>query len=110
MFGFSKTADRLLGTITVSAGATSAPFMIPPRYEDLTVGAVPGAGGTAKVQFTLADPEDVAASPGSVNWYDWDDGAVSTATARVLTGSVTAIRAVATAQPATVEVVARFDR
>lgn len=106
----NKFPHRYIGSISVGAGQTSAPVTIPPLYEALTVGATPGAGGTLNIQYSLADPEDVVTDPNSVQWYQWDDGPVSSATARVLTGSITSIRAVAVGQPGKAEIVARLDR
>lgn len=106
----SRTGGRLRTTIAVPADQSSAPLMIPPRYESITVGAIPGAGGTLRVEFTLDDVELVESDPGSVQWYVWDDGFVGTPTARVLDGSITGVRGTAVTEDGVLDVVARFDR
>ena len=106
----SYANGRLRQTLDAAAGQASEALLLPPRYESITVGAVPGSGGQIRVEFTLDDPEDVEANPDAATWYVWDDGNVGVPTVRVLDGALTGVRGVATAQSGSIDVVARFDR
>lgn len=69
----------------------------------MSVTAIPGGGGTMLVQFTTSSQAQILA--GAAVWQDWPSGAVSATTCDVLMAPVTAIRATATTQPGTLEVV-----
>lgn len=98
--------------VTATAGANSAVLFLPPRAQSVAVAVHPGAGGTAKAQFTFSAQDDVLADAAGANvrWIDWDEGSVSVATARGLTGLITGVRLVATTTAAIMEMVVGLDR
>ena len=81
--------------ISVTAGST-ATFKHP--VIPCSVVAIPGSGGTAKVEYTLSSIAAVGA--GSATWVEWDDGAVSDTTGTALYSPVTALRFTATTEDA----------
>lgn len=93
--------------VTIPAGQTSAPIMIPAGLRNITATLVPGGGGSAKVQHSTSYSPLVEATPNDANvrWVDWDAGVVTVAKSAALLSPVTAIRGTATTQPAVLEVV-----
>lgn len=95
--------------VSASVGVPSAPVFLPMRLGSTTVKVMPGAGGTAEMQFTLDDPNDVQENPGAAKWLVWDPGPVAADTVRAMVSVVSALRLVAYSQPATGQVVVSFD-
>jgi hypothetical protein len=91
------------------AGASSEPIFIQSRARHVSAKVIPVSGGSAVVEFTLDDPIAVAADPDNADWEEWEPGAVTEATSRAVAGTVTALRATAAAQNATLQVVAAID-
>ena len=83
---------------TILTGSTSDPVYPPsiyphdPGYRPVVVFLKPAGGGSARIEFTLSTRAEVEAA--TAIWIAWPDGAVTTATARVITGPVTALRCV----------------
>lgn len=90
--------------ITVGAGATGPWVVIPGWINEVTVSAIPGAGGSAVIEHTTASPERVAGVGTPPVAVEWDAGSVNVGTSRSLSGPVTAVRLKATAQPAVLEI------
>lgn len=103
---YNKTARRSEYRATVLAGVTSDPLYLPPIKpgQNAIVGVSPGAGGTAKVEYTLSPRELVNAGDASVIWRAWPYGDVSSDTDELLEGPVTALRMTATTANADWEV------
>ena len=103
---YDETAGRPEYRATVPAGTTSAPLYLPPMKpgQQATVGVSPGAGGAAKVEYTLSPRALVDADDASVIWREWPSGDVSTDTDDVLDGPVTALRMTAVTADAQWEV------
>jgi len=95
--------------MSAGAGAASAPIVLPRRFGTATVRVTPGAGGTAEIEYTMDDPNDAIADPGSVSWEVWDPGTVSAQTTRALISVVAALRLKAYLQPAAAQVVVSYD-
>ncbi|HHJ80341.1 MAG TPA: hypothetical protein ENJ65_01760, partial [Candidatus Tenderia electrophaga] len=95
---YNETAGRPEYRATVLAGVTSDPLYLPPMKpgQQATVGVSPGAGGTAKVEYTLSPRALVDAGDASVIWRAWPFGDVSSDTDDMLDGPVTALRITAT--------------
>jgi len=89
-----KRGCQVLKTATVSAGANEILYLNDFK-EGGTVSLFPGAGATAKIEFTTSDPTAIA----SANWIDGPHGATGvTADASYQIQSVlTAIRCSSTA-------------
>lgn len=94
----------LTGTFeqTVPAAQASRPLFIKEGDYPLSVVAIPGEGGTARVEFTLSPMTDVL--KGEAIWVAWSEGDVSTENSAVLDGPVTALRLIATTAAATWQV------
>lgn len=90
-------------SIPIASGATSAPLFLPDRQHAISVGLVPAAGASGKVQYTLSPTAAVDA--GTATWRDWALGVVSTVTDDILQGPVTALRGVSASGSVTLEVV-----
>jgi hypothetical protein len=89
----------------VGVGSDGDPIIIPARVRNVTLAALPGAGGACTPQFTLAKLAEIIDAPGSVDWIAWDAGSVSTPTAQANIGTVTAVRLTAvTINPAKMQV------
>ena len=93
-FGQANVAQRIDvpadSTVTVSTYTTCIPIVTP-----CTIAAVPGAGGTLKIEYQIA-PEGV--------WTEWPGGDVATTTIYVLTNPVYALRFTATDDDGSVEI------
>lgn len=87
--------------VTAGAGQNSSPILIPAWVNEVTVRALPGGGGTANVQHSLDDPDNLT------DWSDWDEGSVSVPTTQALLGIVTALRIQAVTAAATMQVTGR---
>ncbi len=87
---------------TVAAGVTSDPLLVGSGPPVLGIAAHPGAGGSAKVEFTLSLYNDIEAGGGK--WLEWAAGVVVGPFADVLEGPITALRFTAATQPADFEV------
>jgi hypothetical protein len=85
-------------SIALAAAETSAPVFV---GGICTVTALPGGGGTMTVQTTTSRPSLVTA--GTATWINWTAGAAA-ANTQAATNMVTAVRATATTQPGTFEV------
>lgn len=83
------------------AGAFSPIQIIPGFVDELVATVKPGSGGTALLEFTTDNEDDIDSDPGSVDWIQWNIGAVSVNTAQTALGAVTAVRIQAFNQPAT---------
>lgn len=94
---------------SATVGVPSAPVLLPRRFGTATVKAMPGAGGTAEIQYTLDDPNDVLDDPDAAAWETWDPGAVAVDTTRALIAVVGALRLVAYSQPAAAQAVVSWD-
>lgn len=70
--------------------ATSEPLGIPASHNDVLVVVSPST--SARLQFTISSKEAINA--GTATWVDWEDGDVSEARARVISGTVSALRLV----------------
>ena len=90
--------------VIATAGGDSLPIIIPGWVYELVATAIPGGGGSATVQHTTDDPNDVEAAPGSANWVNWDEGSVSVITSQAAMGQLTAVRIQAVTQDATLQV------
>jgi hypothetical protein len=90
---------------TVTAGNTSDALKIPhtPPGREISVTAIPGGGGTAKVQFTTSPDADVVGA--TATWQDWPLGDISSTASDRILSQVTALRFVATTANADFEVV-----
>lgn len=95
--------------VSASPGSPSIPVVLPRRFGTATVKVLPDPGGTAEMQYTMDDPEDVSANPGAAAWETWDPGPVADATTRALISVVGALRLVAYTQPATGQIIVSFD-
>ena len=94
---------------SAAAGGVSDPVLLPRRIDGVTAVVVPGAGGSAYVEYTLSDARKVLeGDPGAI-WIPWESGSVVTATARALAGPVIALRLQAVGQPAVLQVAAWAD-
>lgn len=89
-----------------AAGSFSLPILIPGWVYFLVATAIPGGGGSATVQHTTDDGNDVEDDPGNANWVNWDVGSVAVITSQAAMGQVTAIRIQAVIQDATLQIVA----
>ena len=87
-----------------TAGAFSLPIIIPGWVFELVATAIPGGGGSATVQHTTDDPNDVEATPAAAKWVNWDEGSVVAITSQAAMGQVTAVRIQAVTQDATLQV------
>lgn len=105
----STTKNHWRIEVTAAAGDASVPVFLPARFGTATIRALPGAGGTATVQYTLDRADAVKDDPDAANWEDWDPGSVAAATSRALVSVVVALRIVAVSQPATMHVAVSFD-
>lgn len=97
-------------SVSATAGNSSTPIYIPGWITEITAAAIPGGGGTATVQHTLAAQEAVEADPGAVQWIDWDAGSVNAVTSRSLSGAVTALRINAVGATCTLQVCGQRNR
>jgi hypothetical protein len=95
--------------ISAAPGSPSEPVALPRRIGTITVKALPGAGGTAEIQYTLDPPDEVTENPGAASWEVWDPGAVAADTTRCLLSVVGALRLVAYSQPAAAQVIVSYD-
>ena len=77
---------------TVAVGNDGAPIIIPRNVKNIAVAVIPGAGGAATAQFTLASVTEITDSPGAVDWLPWTPGSVSAPTAQANLGTVSAVR------------------
>ena len=103
---YPDTSDRKwVRGLSAAAGAFSDPEIIPGYVDDLVAMVKPGAGGTVALQFTADDENLVDENPGSVDWIEWNVGAVAINTAQTSLGAVTAVRIQAITQPATCRLV-----
>lgn len=92
-------------TWTVAAGTTQVIAMASAdRQMPATVNAIPGAGGTALVEYSLT-PSAID-TPAGATWMPWPSGAVSAAAVEVLESPVVALRFTATTQAAVFNLVA----
>ena len=91
-------------TETVPADTTSEPLIMPEldNHRPSSVGVSPGAGGTARVEYSLSTVAEVKA--GTAKWRPWPYGDVSSDTDDVLDGPVTALRMTAATADAQWEV------
>lgn len=94
---------------SATPGSPSVPVALPRRIGTITVKAMPGSGGTAEIQYTLDDPNDVIENPGAAKWEVWDPGAVASDTTRCLLSVVGALRLVAYSQPASAQAIVSYD-
>ena len=88
--------------LSCSTAAPSNPVIVPGDAVNLGVTAIPGGGGSIRVEFSLNPKEDVEA--GTATWVAWEEGNVGTPTSRALVGTITAIRGVATTANGTLQV------
>ena len=88
---------------TVATGQTGAPVYTNDAVGPVSVGLVPAGGASGKVQYTLSPAAAVAGA--TATWRDWPSGVVTETTDDVLTGPVTAVRAVSVSGNVTLEVV-----
>lgn len=95
--------------VSVAAGEVSAPVFLPKRLGTIAVKVIPGASGTAEVEYTLDEPESVSNAPGSTDWQIWDDGAVSAVTTRALISVVSGLRLKAYSDTAVMQIVVSYD-
>jgi len=86
------------------SGADSLPIIIPGWVYELVATAIPGGGGSATVQHTTDDPNDVEAAPAAANWVDWDEGSVAVIKSQAAMGQLTAVRIQAVTADATLQV------
>lgn len=86
------------------AGAFSLPIIIPGWVFELVATAIPVGGGTATVQHTTDDGNDVEANPSGANWVNWDEGSVTVITSQAAMGQVTAVRIQAVTEDATLQI------
>ena len=91
--------------VTIPAGQTSAPIIFPAGIRHVTVSLHPGAGGSGKVQHSTGDQNLIESNPTGQRWVDWDAGVVTAAKTLALLTPVSAVRGVATTQPAVLEVI-----
>jgi len=95
---------KIQAETTVSAGQTSAPVILPTnRFNPSTIGAYPGAGGSALVEYTLSSNERISNS--TAVWHEWSAGTVSDNTVNGLISGITAIRLSAITADAIFEIV-----
>jgi len=92
------------------AGADSLPIIVPGWVNGLVATALPGGGGSATVQHTTDDPNDVEASPATAKWINWDEGSVAVDTSQAAMGQITALRIQAVTADATLQVAANRRR
>lgn len=104
----NETRNHWRKTLQAGAGAVSPPQLLPLRLGSITVKVMPGAGGTAVVEYTLDDPKAVSLDPDAADWEEWDPGAVSATTTRALLSVVSALRVRAFSQPATAQIVVAY--
>lgn len=90
--------------VIATAGGFSLPIIIPGWVSELVATAIPGGGGSATVQHTTDDGNDVEANPGGANWVNWDEGSVTGITSQAAMGQITALRVQAVTQDATLQV------
>jgi|GEM_PF-2541496 len=105
MSKMTKVSGRWEYAANVVAGANDV--LYPPRLhldKPLSVGVMPGAGGTALVEYTLAPRAAVDADPNVVTWRPWPAGAVSSNADDVVDAPVTALRMTAATSDASWEV------
>lgn len=104
-----KRNNHWRADLSAPAGGVSAPVSFPRRFGTAAAKVLPGASGTAEIQYTMDRADLVAADPDSANWETWDPGAVAVDTTRALMAIVSAVRLVAYSQPATAQIVMSFD-
>lgn len=86
-------------TWTVAAGATRViPMASDDRLPPVTVNAVPTAGGSALVEYTLT-PSAID-NPAAATWIAWPPSSVTSAAVDTLDAAVVALRLSAQVQPA----------
>jgi hypothetical protein len=105
----SKIGNHWRADVSATVGAPSAPIVLPRRFGTATAKVLPGAGGTADLEYTLDDPNDVLDDPDAAAWESWDPGPVAVDTTRALIAVVGALRLVAYSQPAQAQVIVSFD-
>lgn len=99
--------------VTVGAGATSAPVLIPGHVFDASAAINLQGAGAGKVQHSLSPEDNIKANPNGSNvfWHDWTPGVVTSSTSASITGPITAVRAVNSGgNPLVLEVVAQRSR
>jgi hypothetical protein len=104
-----KIRNHWRAEFSAAVGVPSAPVLLPRRFGTATAKVMPGAGGTAELEYTLDDPNAVLDDPDAAAWETWDPGAVGVDTTRALIAVVGALRLVAYSQPAEAQVIVSFD-
>jgi len=100
---YDSNLDHQRLDLTVTAGTTSDPLPIEQSPRPITVTALPGASGTALVQFTTSPKSAIDA--GTAKWIDWSPGSVGANTSSSFTTPITGLRFSATTADATFEVI-----
>ena len=101
----SSTDRKWTAMLSASAGSYSDPQIIPGFVDDLVALLSPGSGGTARLQFTADNEDNINDNPGGVTWISWNRGYVSEDTAQTALGAVSAVRIEAVTEDATCNLV-----
>lgn len=89
-FTTSKFGTNPTARLSVTGAGESSPLLVPTECSVVSIGVIPEAGASGRVEYTLSPPDMVEA--GTATWRAWPHGDVTVSTDDALATPVTAIR------------------